>query len=286
MYRRSSAYPPILTTRAAITDVLDYLDAATRHLVYAAGDVCFILAWKQSTGMPMDDPISVRLPTDTIKPAATLASSVYEKLRAGILKGSYEPDSKLRLQDLTKRYEVGNSPLREALSRLSSEGLVTREENKGFRVSSASVAQLEELIRTRCMLEEMALRESIRNGGADWEERVVIAYHRLSRQENETSGPAPHRTPEWEEAHRKYHGALLSACGSSILLDFCRQLHEQTLRYRSLVEVVEYRDIHECSEHRKIQDAVLDRDAERACDMLRTHYSVTLDIIVSSGALD
>ena len=78
----------------------------------------------------------------------------------------------------------------------------------------------------------------------------------------------------------------MSACGSELLLDFCARLHEQTLRYRSLVEVVEYRDIHECSEHRKIQEAVLARDIERATEMLHEHYRVTLDIILESGALE
>jgi DNA-binding GntR family transcriptional regulator len=223
---------------------------------------------------------------DTLKPTGTLASSVYEQLRTDILKGRLEPGSKLRLQYLSKQYKVGNSPLREALNRLSSNGLVTREENKGFRVSTASVTELEELIRTRCMLEQTALHESIKHGDAEWEERVVIAFHRLNRLEGAAGETEQHRTPEWESAHRDYHIALLSACGSNILLDFCRQLHEQTLRYRSLAEVVEYRDIHECSEHRKIQEAVLDRDTERAVSMLHAHYSVTLEIILASGALD
>jgi len=214
-----------------------------------------------------------------------LASSVYQQLRDDILQGRLEPGSKLRLQYLARQYNVGNSPLREALNRLTSNGLVTREENKGFRVSGASIAELEELIRTRCMLEETALRESLEFGGNDWEERVVIAFHRLNRLEDGATKTDQHRTPEWEAAHREYHIALLSACGSTILLEFCRQLHEQTLRYRSLVEVIQYRDIHECSEHKKIQEAVLDRDADRAVSMLHEHYSSTLRVIAESGAL-
>jgi len=233
----------------------------------------------------MDDPRGVIAPEETLEPVGTLASSVYQQLRSDILKGRFEPGSKLRLQHLGKQYEVGNSPLREALNRLSSNGLVTREENKGFRVSTASIVELEELIKTRCMLEQTALRESVQFGDAAWEERVVIAFHRLNRLEEGVDKAAQHRTPEWEAAHRDYHLALISACGSNILLDFCRQMHEQTLRYRSLVEVVQYRDVHECTEHRSIQEAVLDRDVERAINMLHAHYTVTLQIIKSSGAL-
>lgn len=221
-----------------------------------------------------------------LKPAETMASSVYEQLRTDILRGRLSPGSKLRLQPLGQEYGVGNSPLREALNRLTSNGLVTREENKGFRVSPASAEELYELIRTRCWLEETALRESIENGDAEWEEAVVISFHRLNKLENTIDSSHTQRTAEWEQAHSDYHIALLSACRSNILLDFCRQLHERTLRYRSLVEVVEYRDIHECSEHRKIQDAVLARDVEKAVEMLNAHYVVTLDIIKSSGVLD
>ncbi len=231
----------------------------------------------------MDDSREV---TVQLKPSETMASSVYEQLRTDILKGRLVPGSKLRLQHLGKEYGVGNSPLREALNRLTSNGLVTREENKGFRVSPASAEELYELIRTRCWLEETALRESIESGDADWEEAVVISFHRLNKLESTIDGSNFRSTAEWEQAHSDYHIALLSACRSNILLDFCRQLHERTLRYRSLVEVVEYRDIHECGEHRKIQDAVLARDVEKAVEMLHAHYVVTLDIIKSSGVLD
>jgi len=154
----------------------------------------------------MDNPSGVVV---KLKPSETMASSVYEQLRSDILKGRLTPGSKLRLQHLGKEYGVGNSPLREALNRLTSNGLVTREENKGFRVSPASTDELLELIRTRCWLEETAMRESIACGDAEWEERVVISFHRLSKLENKIDGSHVERTAEWEQAHSDYHTALL-----------------------------------------------------------------------------
>ena len=131
--------------------------------------------------MPSDidtGPTSLELAAET---HGTLASSVYDRLRGDILTGILAPDEKLRTEALRVRYGVGNSPLREALNRLSVDGLVTRVDQKGFRVASASHAELEELVRTRCWLEEIALRESIAHGDAAWEERLLIAYHRLTR---------------------------------------------------------------------------------------------------------
>lgn len=210
---------------------------------------------------------------------------VYNKLLEDILKGHLEPGRKLRLQALKDQYDVGNSPLREALNRLSANGMVVREENKGFRVSPASAAELAELVRTRCWLEEVALRESIRNGDDAWEERVVLSYHRLSRAQRPTDEEAFNTNPEWEEFHRQYHHALISACNSNLLMGYCAQLQEQALRYRNLAPVVNYRRRHESNEHEAIRDAALNRDADEAVKLLIAHFEVTADIVVSSGAL-
>ncbi len=215
----------------------------------------------------------------------TLASMVYHKLLEDILKGHLEPGRKLRLQSLKDQYDVGNSPLREALNRLSANGMVVREENKGFRVSPASAAELAELVRTRCWLEEVALRESIRNGDDSWEEQIVISYHRLSRAQRPTDEESFNTNPEWEEFHRQYHHALISACNSSLLIGYCAQLQEQALRYRNLTPVVAYRERHENDEHEAIRDAVLNRDADQAVKLLVAHFKVTADIVLSSGAL-
>ncbi|MBX2849152.1 MAG: GntR family transcriptional regulator [Acidiferrobacterales bacterium] len=214
----------------------------------------------------------------------TLASSVYQALLNDILTGKLRPGHKLRLQALKVDYNVGNSPLREALNRLSANGMVVRQENKGFRVSSASVEELEELIRTRCWLEERALRESIKNGGDEYQERLILAAHRLSKVTGSNDGG--YLSPQQEELHREYHRALISACNSSILIRYCDQLHEQTLRYQNLVEVVRYREGHEGQEHKAIVEAVLAQDADKATDLLTRHYQITGEILIKSGSLD
>ena len=224
--------------------------------------------------------------TGSASRASTQASSVYDRLQADILSGSLEPGRKLRLKDLIELYDTGNSPLREALNRLSANGMVVREENRGFRVPPARVSDLLELTRTRCWLEEIALRQSIQNGDEAWEERIVLAYHWLSRAAQSNDAEARHTSPEWEEHHRDFHLALISACDSDILIDFCAQLHKRTFRYRNLSEVVAYRDRHELEEHRELQEAVLNRDADRAVELLTKHYTITSDIVIESGRFE
>ena len=164
--------------------------------------------------------------------------------------------------------------------------MVVREENRGFRVSPAHTEELLELTRTRCWVEEIALRESIAHGDVSWEERIVLAFHWLTRAAQSKDAAAKTTSLEWEEHHREFHLALLSACNSSILIDFCAQLQNRTVRYRNLAEVVEYRDRHELEEHRELQQAVLGRNADQAVDLLTRHYTVTSEIVLASGRFD
>jgi GntR family transcriptional regulator, carbon starvation induced regulator len=215
----------------------------------------------------------------------TLASAAYHRLLDDILWGRLEAGRKLRLQELKQKYNIGSSPLREALSRLAESGFVQREENRGFRVCPMTAAELDELITTRCWLEEVALRDSIRYGDKAWEGRVVLALHWLTRARRSAGGSLP-TTPEWEDLHRNFHLALISACRSKTLIDFCDQLMYRTLRYRNLSGTVEYREQHERDEHRSICEAVLDRDADTAIERLQSHYRLAQTIVGASGVLE
>lgn len=228
---------------------------------------------------PDDKIMNLTAPRDAEPSVGTLASSVYDRLRDDILSGALPPDEKLRTEALRSRYGVGNSPIREALNRLSADGLVTREDQKGFRVAAASRADLVELVKTRCWLEAIALRESIENGGDDWEESVVLQFHRLSRVRRSSSEETYVVNPEWEARHRAFHLALLSSCGSRWLLQYCAQLNDQADRYRQLAIVVSYPKRNELTEHDAIMKAAIDRDADEAVRLLMAHYDRTAGLI-------
>jgi GntR family transcriptional regulator, carbon starvation induced regulator len=68
----------------------------------------------------------------------TLTESAYRHIRSDILSGSIAPENRLQIVDLSQRHGTSASAVREALSRLVSERLVTLEEQKGFRAASAS----------------------------------------------------------------------------------------------------------------------------------------------------
>ncbi|MGI9452126.1 MAG: GntR family transcriptional regulator [Geminicoccaceae bacterium] len=212
---------------------------------------------------------------DPATPSTSITTQIYNRVRADVLASVLEPGQKLKIDELRKTYGSGASPIREALSLLTSDGLVERVDQRGFRVALVSAEAFDELLLTRCWLEERALAESIARGGKDWEERVVLAEYHLSKTERSTSQKTFIANQEWEACHKAFHMALISACGSAILLNFCDQLYDQNIRYRHVAGKVAYPKRNIEKEHRAIMRATLDRDVTKAVASLLDHYRTT-----------
>ena len=209
-------------------------------------------------------------------PPRTIAESIYRRIRQDILWMQLAPGSALRSDELRARYGVGISPLREALTRLASERLVTSVGQRGFRVAPLTAYDVEDTMRTRIIIEREALATSIENGDIAWETGVVAAFHALSRNPiPKEPGPA---TELWAIHHRQFHLALLSACGSRWQMELAGLLFDQAERHRllrakSAPQQKLKRDT--AREHKQIFDAALARDVKAAVRALEKHYATT-----------
>jgi GntR family transcriptional regulator, carbon starvation induced regulator len=208
----------------------------------------------------------------------TRATLVYEAIRRDIMEGRRKPGEKLRFDFLRKQYDAGISPIREALSRLSADGWVVREEQRGFRVAEISRDELLELVRTRVLLEGIAVREAMARKDATAEEALVLAFHRLSKGPRHRDGA---RNGEWELRHKQFHMALIAGCGLKWIVQYCEQLFDVAERYR-LLAAASYPERKEKDEHRGILDAYVAGDSNRVEALLARHYQVTVDIILKA----
>ncbi len=209
----------------------------------------------------------------------SLTSQVYQRIHSMIIQGELEPGHKLKIDDLRRLLDAGATPVREALSLLTSDHLVERIDQRGFVVARVSVDAFQELLKTRCWLEERALRESIKEGDANWEESLILLHHRLKRAPRSVGEQNFVSNVDWEAHHKKFHMALLSACGSSILIKICDQLYDQNIRYRNLVGPTAYPSRDVASEHDSILHHVLERNADLAVADLVAHYTKTGDFL-------
>jgi DNA-binding GntR family transcriptional regulator len=215
--------------------------------------------------------------------ATSIADRAYDRIRADIVFGRLSPEARLRLDRLASGYGAGVSTLREILSRLSSEGLVIAEGQRGFRVAPVSPAGFEDVAAMRLLLETYALPLSFAAGDLEWESRVVASHHKLAFMERRMLAGSQEETELWKRYDREFHQTLIEACGSQTLIDLYGGVFDQYLRYQ-MVAVV-FRGEIAANEHKELLDCALTRDADGACEVLTRHVNGCVTHTLETGAL-
>lgn len=199
----------------------------------------------------------------------TIAGQVEARMRHDILHGILKPGARLNLDQLRTTMGVGLSPLREAVTRLVSDGLIEVATQRGYTVTPTSVANLDEVSALRIELEPYALRRSIANGGLDWETSVMAALYRLNKTDRIAGDNAS--LAEWEAANNAFHLALIERCDMPLLLKMYNSLVNLNDRYRHiyLQAVGIQREV--IDEHTAIAQAAVERRADDAAELLCKH---------------
>ena len=211
--------------------------------------------------------------------------SVYNSLRGQLLGCQFKPGEKLRINELCASFSVSPCAVREALSRLTSEGLVVAEPQRGFRVTPISAAELRDLTDTRVHIEGLCLRRAISVGDIDWEAALISANHQVSQTPKRSLDNPNTLSDSWALVHARYHEALVSACDSKWTLRLRSTLYVQAERYRRISAPLGHFDRDVDSEHREIMDAALARNADKAVELLADHLNKTTRILLESGVV-
>jgi DNA-binding GntR family transcriptional regulator len=211
----------------------------------------------------------------------SLTSNAYERLRRDVLSCELRPGQRLNINELCQTTGFNLSAVREAVSKLTADGLVVADEKRGFSVAPISVSELRDLTRVRAEIENLCLRRSMVLGDLAWEAGVMAAYHIMSNTKRVLGEGASAANEAWWAAHGAYHRALVAACDSPWLMRLRDQLFAQSERYRILgtqIRLSNTRDVER--EHQDITEAVLARDADRATGLMATHFELTTHILL------
>lgn len=217
----------------------------------------------------------------TVPVSSSRTQDVYERLRTELLNGRAEPAARLKINDLCRAHGVSLSAIREALSRLTSEGLVIAEPQRGFSVAPVSASELTDLTQVRTQIECLCLGRAIAVGDVDWEAQVVAAFHQLSRTPERDANDPERMSDARSAAHAAFHDALASGCDSPWLLRLRGTLYVQSERYRRLSVSFKgiARDLNR--EHQDIMEATLARDDKRARRLMTKHLELTTRMLLS-----
>ncbi|NMO32709.1 GntR family transcriptional regulator [Streptomyces sp. GMY01] len=215
--------------------------------------------------------------TSPAKP--TRSQEVYDHIRGSLLRGELPPGSKLKMNDFTEQYGVSLSVVREAVTRLAGEGLVEAMPQRGFAVAALTIDDLEDLTRTRVLIETLALAESIKHGNLAWEASVIATHHALANTPMLTR--EGHVDPAFTIAHRAFHHTLLAGCGSTRLKTIATGLRDCAELYQYWSQELagdDTRDI--AAEHKAIAELTVARDEPGATQALREHIERTTAALI------
>lgn len=213
---------------------------------------------------------------------SNLAETAYLKLKRDITESRFMPGDKLLMSALRERYQIGAGPLREALSRLVAERLVTAVSQKGFRVAPMSVQELRDIYFARAQLEALITELAVEKGGDEWEAGIIASAHTLSRV-TEVHSP-DEMLDVWDSRHKAFHLAIARGCGSNKLLELRETMLDQAERYRQLwlrqtvfsAAALERKR----EEHRLLVEQLLSGDAAGARREMFEHMMNPIPIII------
>lgn len=221
--------------------------------------------------------------TSATTESETIGENAYRRIRSDIIFGRIAPGQKLKLERLKATYDASISTLREILSRLASEGLVLAEGQRGFEAAPVSVENLREIAALRLLLEGYALELSFAAGDVEWEGRVVAAHHKLSTLEQKMRGGDLSETELWKRYDWEFHQALISACGSRVLMTTHAAIFDKYLRYQMIA--LSFRGDIAAREHKILLDSALQRDAATAKATLELHVSGGVEHALATGTI-
>jgi DNA-binding GntR family transcriptional regulator len=205
----------------------------------------------------------------------TVGELAYRRMRADIIFGRLAPGEKLRLDRVSQTYGASVSTMRELLNRLGSEGLIVAEGQRGFEVAPVSPDDFREVAAMRQLLECHAIEQSFAAGDLDWEGRVVAAHHKLAVTERRMIAGARADPEVWKRCDWEFHHALISACGSRVLLQTHAAIYDKYLRYQMIVVI--FRGEIAAREHQRLLECALARNAATARDVLVVHIQSCVD---------
>jgi DNA-binding GntR family transcriptional regulator len=196
-----------------------------------------------------------------------LGDEIYEIVKARLMDNLVEPGSRLSIDGLARDLNCSPTPVREALARLESDGLVVKRAHHGYTVSPLMDAKsFDELFRVRLLLEPAAA-----SWAADEANRSQIRHMEdlIAEMEEPVKGSSYESYKQFAAQDAAFHLAVASASGVDLVVDMLERLRPHSQLYRLYYEIgIEADTIHE---HQRILDGIIDHDADAAGDAMRTH---------------
>lgn len=198
-----------------------------------------------------------------------LNEKAYDALKDSILSKEFPEGMRLVDTKLGEQYGVSRTPIRDALMKLSEEGLVSKE-GKGYSVCKPTKKDICDIFELRLMIDIYAARKVITEilpNDPQAEQRLNAAY---------LSGVEGNKDEHFVQNDEEFHGCIVALTGNSRLIDFYAILRNQMRAFRGVTSLQPNRITKACNYHERIYKAIVARDADKAADAITLHTTLSM----------
>jgi len=207
-------------------------------------------------------------------PRQVLADSVYEAVKAMVMDHEIEPGARVGIESLARSLDVSPTPVREALARLESDGLVTKRSLAGYRATELLTEQgLEELFEMRLLLEPKAAALAAAHADESQLDRIESLVEEMRDRPESGERYAVYR--EFAVADQRFHDTIAQATGRPLLEEAVGRLHAHLHIFR--LSSIPGAGPLTLAEHDRILRAILRRNPQRAAQAMTDHLQRSLE---------
>jgi DNA-binding GntR family transcriptional regulator len=199
---------------------------------------------------------------------------IYENIRQQIVEEKLVPGQWLLERELCQTYGMSRTPIREILWKLTADGYVEQEANRGFIVRRLGLEQIFEIFQTREAIEGMAARLACLKGGESFRSTLREIKKKIAKT-NIESDPAAGIA-----LGRELHRAIMDAAQNGIMTDFNKRLANMTVLTANITKRSPAIEKASAEAHLNIINAVLEQDQDKAEKMMREHLRETCRLVV------
>lgn len=210
----------------------------------------------------------------------SLRGRVFHKIREDILNGKYKENDELREAAIGEELGVSRTPVREAFRQLELEGLIHIIPNKGAYVTGITTKDVRDIYMIRARLEglcaQWATEHISETQMEEMEENVYLAEFHASKGHTEQIAILDNR----------FHEIMYEACDSKMLEHLLKDFHQYVYRIRKQTLAQGARSSASNDEHRKIMEAIKEKNGAEASRLAEVHMLNAYDNICQKGLLD
>lgn len=201
----------------------------------------------------------------------TLSDQIYQDIKDDISRKQFVPGAKLNIKELARKYNVSDTPVKQALQRLAEEKMVVNTPNKGMSVRTLTPHELNDIFDMRLMMDTFFIKDIVTTLNYNTNLKQQLLDNLEAQKNFIATNESSHKPDEYFTLDMEFHTLYLTASGNQKAVDTLKDLQPFTYASGTYLNQPHYRDCECVEEHEAILDAAFRADLDALRQAVSNH---------------